>query len=363
MTRAPRFRRLLTTIGLGTIGTVGLAAAVAPVPAALAADPIIDSHVHFYQVTRKGGVPWPKPQNKTLYRDVTPDEYKRLAQQNGVIAAGVVEASPLVEDNFKLLASIKNDDFFPFVIAQLEIGSADFSKNLEALASDRRVVGIRAFLWNPKLTLDAKQLEHLKELARRGMTLDLVSRGSLNPKAKIAALAEAVPDLRIIIDHLGGAKGETPTTAWYEEMRALREHRNVHIKLSSLFDMFNPNATEDIPWESPRTLGAYKSHLDAALEIFGPDRLLFGSNWPVSELGGTFASQIQLAETFFEPLGRKVRNKVMYQNAQAFYRRIPPKASIVRVSKQAAASPAAERTSDHRRNTTRREDARHVQQR
>ena len=59
--------------------------------------------------------------------------------------------------------------------------------------------GIRAFLWSPRLTLDARQLADLKELARQGMTLDLISRGTLNPKDQVAALAAAVPDLRIVV--------------------------------------------------------------------------------------------------------------------------------------------------------------------
>ena len=96
-----------------------------------------------------------------------------------------MEASPLHEDNLKLLAMTKKDKFFKFLVAQVEIGSADFIKNLDELAKDPRVVGIRGFLWSPKMTLDEKQVAHLQELAKRGMTLDLISRGDLNPKAKV----------------------------------------------------------------------------------------------------------------------------------------------------------------------------------
>ena len=62
-----------------------------------------------------------------LYRDVLPPEYKAMAMANGILASGVVEASPLVEDNQWILNLLGRDSFFPFFVGQLEIGSADFT--------------------------------------------------------------------------------------------------------------------------------------------------------------------------------------------------------------------------------------------
>jgi L-fuconolactonase len=286
--------------------------------------PIVDTHIHLFQVTRPGGVPWPPPENKALYRDVLPAEYEALARRHGVIATGIVEASPLVADNHAVLALVEENPFFAFYVGQLEIGSPGFVTELDALARDPRAVGIRGFLWSPQLTLEGKQLADLRDLARRGMTLDLVSRGSLNPKDKVEALAKAVPDLRIIIDHLGGAKGKIPAPAWTAGMQGLATHKNVYVKLSSFFDMFNPAASENEPWSSPAELDAYRAHFDVLMKAFGEDRIVWGSNWPVCELGGGYAKEIALAEAYLAPLGKRVRDKVMYKNAQAFYRRLPP---------------------------------------
>src|SRR5437870_736560 len=289
--------------------------------------PIVDTHIHFYQPSRPGGVPWPPP-SSTLYRDVLPPEYKDLATRNGILASGVVEASPLVEDNQWILNLLGHDSFFPFYVGQLEIGSADFISNLDRFSQDHRFVGIRGFLWSPPaITLDAAQLEDLRELANRGMTLDIISRGTTNPKDKVEALCTTVPDLRIIIDHLAGASGAVPAPDWELAIRRLADLcPNLYIKFSSFYDMYQ-TSDGNSPWPAPSDLAAYKAHFDVLMSAFGEDRLIWGSNWPVSDLGvvtdpaGSFATQIRLAEQYLAPFGTVVRDKVMFKNALLFYRR------------------------------------------
>lgn len=287
--------------------------------------PIADTHIHLYKVTRPGGVPWPSPRNKILYRDVLPAEYKALAAKHGIRSAGIVEASPLFGDNQAVLDMVKGDGFFPFLVAQVEIGSPHLLADLDKLGEDPRVVGIRAFLWSPTMTLDATQLTQLRAVAARGMTLDLVSRHTLNPKDQVSALASAVPGLRIILDHLAGAKGPAPRPEWELGLRRLADrHPNVFVKFSSFFDMYNPVSSEDEAWKSPTTLDAYQAHFDVLMSAFGEHRLIWGSNWPVSDLGGDFGTQIALAEAYLKPFGPRVRDKVMFGNARDFYRRKPP---------------------------------------
>jgi predicted TIM-barrel fold metal-dependent hydrolase len=288
-------------------------------------NPIIDTHIHFYQPSRPGGVPWPPPppaSDPLLYRDVLPPEYKALAAANGILASGVIEASPLVEDNQWILNLLGHDSFFPFFAGQLEIGSPDFKSNLERLSHDHRFVGIRGFLWSPPaITLDAAQLRDLRDLASRGMTLDIVSRGTTNPKPRVEALCTTVPNLRIIIDHLAGASGAVPTAEWELAMRRLADLcPNLYIKFSSFYDMYVVGDGNHV-WSAPTDLAAYKEHFDVLMSAFGADRLIWGSNWPVSALGGSFAGQIALAEEYLAPFGRVVRDKVMFKNALLFYRR------------------------------------------
>src|SRR5206468_2391962 len=103
-------------------------------------NPIVETHIHFYQPSRSGGVPWPPAVNTTLYRDVLPIEYNDLARFNGIVSAGIVEASPLVEDNQWILDLVRGDHFYKFFVGQLEIGSADFIANLNRFSADPRWV-------------------------------------------------------------------------------------------------------------------------------------------------------------------------------------------------------------------------------
>jgi len=76
------------------------------------AHPIVETHIHFWQVTRPGGVPWPTPAEGPIFRDILPADYLPIARANGILTAGVVEASGIVEDNQFILDLLKGDSFF-----------------------------------------------------------------------------------------------------------------------------------------------------------------------------------------------------------------------------------------------------------
>lgn len=283
--------------------------------------PIVETHIHFWQTTRAGGVPWPTAAEGPIFRDVLPPEYTAFAKSQGVVAAGVVEASGIVEDNQWILDLVKNDAFYSFFVGNLEIGAPTFTADLARFAADPRFVGIRGYLTGPAegITLSAAQLTNLRDLAARGMTLDVISRGTKNPKSQVQSLCTAVPNLRIIIDHLGGAGKGTPDPTWEADIRRLASTcPNLYMKFSSFYDMYAPG---DVVFASPTDLASYKPHFDVLMSAFGQDRLVWGSNWPVITLHGTFEAQIAIAEQYLAPLGSGVRDKVMFKNALAFYRR------------------------------------------
>lgn len=309
--------------GGGSSGDLELEAAIANAERSAPAGkrPIVETHIHFWQTTRPGGVPWPTAAEGPIFRDVLPPEYTAFAKAQGVVGAGVVEASGIVEDNQWILDRVKSDPFYSYFVGNLDIGAPTFAADLTRFAADARFVGIRGYLTGPAegITLSAAQLTSLRDLAARGMTLDIISRGTKNPKSQVQALCTAVPNLRIIIDHLGGATGPAVDPTWELEIRRLAANcPNVYMKFSSFYDMYAPG---DVVFASPTDLASYKPHFDVLMTAFGADRLIWGSNWPVITLHGSFEAQIAIAEAYLAPFGTSVRDKVMFKNALGFYRR------------------------------------------
>jgi predicted TIM-barrel fold metal-dependent hydrolase len=315
--------------------------------------PIADTHVHFFQPSRSG-VAWPPAANTTLYKDYLPDAYMAMAAPLGILGSGIVEASPWIEDTQWVLGqAAKTADtkaFFPFYVAQLDIGSADFIRDLTAyLKVDPmanpdadKIVGLRVYLWSGAIDpTNAVQMANLKEVERLGMTLDIISRGTgamepgaatggLNPKAKVADLATMFPGIRIIIDHMAGAKIATasPDPKWAADIALLAAKPNIYIKMSAFFDAANATGDESKPWMATHDVAMYTPIFEALLTAFGPDRLIWGSNYPVSELGAAMPGmsvkeEIAIAEAWLATKTPAVRDKIMYDNAVLFYRRIP----------------------------------------
>lgn len=295
-----------------------IAKAIAAAPAGKR--PIVETHIHFWQPSRQGGVGWPSAAEGPIFRDVLPPEYIAFAKAQGVVSAVVIEASGAVEDNQWILDRLTDPFYYAFV-GNIELGSPGFAANLTRFAADPRYVGIRGYLSGPAegITLSAAQLASLNDLANRGMSLDIISRGTLNPKSKVLALCKAVPNLKIIIDHLGGASGATPDPTWTADIKNIASScPNLYMKFSSFYDVYAPG---DVVFASPTGLASYKPHFDVLMSAFGENRLIWGSNWPVITLHGTFENQIAIAEQYLAPMGLDVRDKVMFKNALAFYRR------------------------------------------
>ena len=181
-----------------------------------------------------------------------------------MVGVGVVEASNRFEDNLDVLQRTKGNRLFRFLVANLEIGAPDFEKKLARLARDPRVVGIRGFLWAPKITLDDTQLAHLRALAARGMTLDLISRRATNPKHQVLALASAVPSCASSSTTWAAPRARSPAAEWTADMKRLAALPNVYMKFSSFFDLWNTTGAEDQGWESPKDVAKYKPALRRA---------------------------------------------------------------------------------------------------
>jgi predicted TIM-barrel fold metal-dependent hydrolase len=296
----------------------GAAAALALQSRVFGADssPIIDCHTHFYDPSRKGGVPWPGKDDKVLYRTVLPKHFREVAAPLGVTGTVVVEASPLVEDNQWLLDLAKDESTIVGVVGRLAPGSDDFAAHLARFAKNPLFRGIRVNHADLKRGLENEQfLNDLARLADVDRALDL--NGGPDLPADVARAADKAKNLRIVINHCANLKidGKEPPADWLAGMNAAAGHENVWCKVSALVEGAGQGGRA-----APKEVGYYRPVLDSLWTTFGEDRLIYGSNWPVSERFGGYETVFAIAATYFRGQGEAAARKFFAGNAKEAYK-------------------------------------------
>ena len=322
-------RRFLTAAAQTAAGVTltGWASALQAAPGQPAAGAdgftVIDAHTHFYDPTRPEGVPWPPADDKLLYRRVLPTDYCALPVPRPVTGTVVVEASPWIEDNQWVLDLAAKEPFIVGLVGNLPIGTKQFAGHLKRFAVHKLFRGIR--LRDRKLDGaldDTAFVGDLKLLADHDLSLDLVGGMEILPFARL--LARGVPSLRIIIDHLAGivVDGKAPPADWVEKIKALARRQEIYFKVSGLVE-----GTGRSDGSAPPDVEFYRPVLDAMREMFGPERLIYASDWPVSERFAPLATVQGIIADYFRSHGRRVEEQVFASNAKAAYRWVQRKKS------------------------------------
>jgi L-fuconolactonase len=294
-----------------TCATTGVA------PALSSPIPVIDTHIHLFDPGRPGGVPWPAKTDTALYKPALPERYARIARPLGVVGAIAIEASPLASDNDWVLNVAANHPIIVGMVGDLIPGTPNYPKDLDRLHANPLFLGIRyGNLWGRDLGLDAQQpefLSGLKLLAERRLVLDSANPDPALIRA-IAGVAEHLPDLRIVIDHLPTARVPAEAAArdeYWSLLRQLAQNKNIFAKLSEV-------AAARI--EESGGPGFYHERLDALWDIFGEDHVLYASDWPNSDHHTTYQETISIVRNYVEPKGHVASEKFFWKNSVAAYR-------------------------------------------
>jgi L-fuconolactonase len=273
---------------------------------------IIDTHTHFYDPSRPQGVPWPPKNDALLYRTVLPKDYRVLPVPQPVNGTVVVEASEWVEDNQWILDLAAHDPFIIGLVGNLPLGTPEFAGHLKRFAANPLFRGIRT---RSASLDDVAVIRDLRLVAEQGICFDVHSPPSWVAQAD--RLAQAVPDLRLIINHVAGVAvtGKAPPEDWRRLMEQMAKHPHVFMKVSGLVE-----GTRRTKGDAPADVELYRPVLEFLWQTFGADRLIYGSNWPVSERFAPLGRVQQIAMSFFAEKGQSALDKVFWKNAQAAYR-------------------------------------------
>lgn len=289
------------------------AAAASALTAADPPIPIIDTHIHLFDPTRPGGVPWPPKENKVLYQPALPKRLREVIAGFNVVGAIEVEASPWFADNQWVLDVCARDTIMVGFVGNLEPGKPEFAGQMEKLAKNPLFRGIRyGYLWDRDLRAGLAKPEFMADLgrmARAGLSLDTANQ-SIRLLEDTLRIADRHPSLRIIIDHLPNIQLKPAERPAYEKLlRDLGTRKQIYVKLS---EILHRQKQPDKP--------STASLLDPLMAVFGEDRVMYGSDWPNSDTAGSYAQGLLAVQAYFAPKSRSVKEKFFWRNSQAAYR-------------------------------------------
>ena len=270
----------------------------------------IDAHQHFWRPDR-ADYGWLTSDLQPLYRDFLPADLKPLLEANGITQTLLVQAAPTLAETDFLLGLAQEHDFIAGVVGWVPLDHEDAPAMLERVAARPLLVGIRAMLQDladDRWIAGSELAAPLARCAELGLAFDALVR----PRhlAGLADMASAHGSLRIVVDHAGKPDIGGDLAAWRSNMAELARLPNVWCKLSGL-------VTEA---RSPVSLDLLRPAVDTLLDLFGPGRLIWGSDWPVATLAVPYEQWLEWTEALLAPLSADERAAIMGGNARTFYR-------------------------------------------
>jgi L-fuconolactonase len=298
---------------------VGVALSGAGVASAEDAVPVIDSHIHLFDPTRKVFSGYMGSQAyRALNKPSLPSMYEPLGRPVGVVGAIVVESSGLIDDNLWYLEVCGADPFMVGVCGSLDPGRPDFGQYVKHFAKDPLYRAIRSSRFyseeGGKVTLKQDQVTNLKALADADLALD-TANPSMGLMQANALLAAAIPNLRIIMDHLPSFDPTPEGKQAYEDVvKAMADRPNIVVKLS---EVYHPRLTDNVIVKDYEPL---RARLDYLFGMFGEDRVIFGSDYPNSYGVATVPEEVGLVRKFFSTKSRTVQEKYFWRNSARTYK-------------------------------------------
>jgi L-fuconolactonase len=271
----------------------------------------IDSHQHFWNY-RPDQYPWIRPE-WPIRRSFLPEHLETelaACQFDGCVA---VQARQSLEESSWLLELADRSRFIKGVVGWVDLRAPDVAAQLARLAAHSKFVGARHVLQDEaddNFMLGSDFQRGISQLCKFDLTYDLLVFPRQLPAA--IQLAAAHPGQPFVLDHIAKPPiKEGLLDPWRGNIQKLAAFPNVCCKVSGLIT--------EADW--PRWQPAhFRPYLDVVFEAFGPDRVMFGSDWPVALLAGTYRQAFELARDFVHPLGADAESKFFGGNAANFYK-------------------------------------------
>jgi L-fuconolactonase len=273
----------------------------------------IDGHQHFWKADR-GDYHWMNPAVPVLCRDYLPSDLLPHLVKHGIERTILVQAAQTFAETDYLLALAAQNSSIAGVVGWLDMDSVDFPQQFESYRKNPRFIGLRPMLQDipdPAWILRPQVLKSLQLVADADFPFEFLTYTRHLPY--VLQALESVSSLRAVIDHISKPEiKERKLEPWKQLMAQAAQHTNLYCKLSGMI-----TEADHAQW-SPEDLRPYIEH---AVDCFGSDRIIFGSDWPVCLLAGTYDQVIEaLIEVLRPRMDATSEGKLFGLNAANFYK-------------------------------------------
>jgi len=270
----------------------------------------IDAHHHLWTLAR-GDYGWLTPDLAPIYRDFQLSDLAPHLSAVGIEGTILVQAAPTEGETMFLLDIAENAELVRGVVGWTDFDAADGVARIDALAARNLLVGLRPMVQDiddDDWLLGPALAPLLAAMARNGLVFDALVLPRHLPR--LLRVIGSHPDLEFVLDHCGKPRLATGEIAiWQRDIALLAEHPNIVCKLSGL-------VTEAAPdWQ----IADLRQAVDHVLACFGPQRMLWGSDWPVVNLAGGYAKWFAAAETLLADLSPDEKADIFGGNAARIY--------------------------------------------
>ena len=256
--------------------------------------PILDSHIHLWR--RADGDPvWVATKIGGLARDFTVDDWRGHADASGVRGAILVQAAHSIAETERWLARAQAEPRLAGVVGWADLHADSLADDVARLKAHPKLVGIRPLppgTFGADWLGDARTRRGLATLSAAGITVDVLVKWTALTSAR--DLLAGLPDLKVVLNHCG--RPDTMTgllEPWAGDLRAFALATTATVKLSGLIERAG------IEW-TPETLRPY---VETVIDAFGPSRVMFATNWPVLEIGGTYEGWVGALRAILADIG------------------------------------------------------------
>ena len=271
----------------------------------------IDAHQHFWSYNPLVHA-WIGEDMAALRRDFLPRDLAPILRQHGIQGTVLVQAEETPAETAWLLEQARSHDFIKGVVGWVDLWAEDVAEQLAALQHYPKLKGFRAILQgaaDPALMLQPAFKRGLSQLRPFGYTYDILIYA--NQLQYLPELVAAFPDQPFVVDHLAKPDIKNQDIArWRREITALAAHENVYCKVSGLV-----TEADWCNWQQ----ADFRPYLDTIVAAFGTDRLLYGSDWPVCLLAGSYTQVLDLVQNYFAAFSQQEQNQIFGGNAVKFY--------------------------------------------